>query len=100
MRGRNPARYLVPIVLVGFALGIYLIVHHGLSTKPRSASAARTSSLARRAPRGPRFYVVQRGDVMTSIAAREHMSLAELELLNPRVFPDSLQAGQRLRLRR
>jgi LysM repeat protein len=100
MRGRNPARYLAPIALVGFALGIYLIVHHGISTKPSSAAATRTSSSARRAPRGPRYYVVRQGDVMTSIAAREHMSLAQLEFLNPRVFPDSLHAGQRLRLRR
>ncbi len=100
MRDRKSVRYLAPIALVGFALGVYLIVQHGLSTKPSTAATTRTSTAGPVTHRGPKYYIVKPGDVLTSIAARTHISLAEIELLNPNVFPNSLQTGQRIRLRR
>ena len=47
-----------------------------------------------------RFYVVQPGDNLTSIAQKTGLPVTTLEALNANLDPNSLQAGQRLRLRR
>jgi LysM repeat protein len=47
-----------------------------------------------------RFYTVQAGDSLTSIAAKTGISINTLEVLNPSANPNALQTGQQLRLRR
>jgi len=44
--------------------------------------------------------VVRAGDTLSEIALRTHVSVTTIERLNPRVTANSLQVGQRLRLRR
>jgi LysM repeat protein len=101
MAGRNPVRYLAPIALVGLSLGVYLIVHHNVSVHPGVTSASHASGGARGPVRHvPRFYTVHPGDVMTAIADKTGVPLTRIEALNPNVFPNSLQTGQKLRLRR
>jgi len=48
----------------------------------------------------PAFYVVRAGDSLSVISARTGVPLPTLESLNPGVSSNSLQVGQRLRLRR
>jgi LysM repeat protein len=105
MVGRNPARYLAPVALAATIAGGYVIVHHNTTSHaPRVAAGHSRSAQNGTVPRGKfaksRFYVVQPGDSLTSISIKTGLSLATLERLNPRVDPNSLQTGQRLRLRR
>jgi len=50
--------------------------------------------------RGPRFWIVRRGQTFASIAARTHHDTYALQRLNPRVSAAALQPGKRIRLRR
>ena len=95
MVSRNPARYLAPIVLAAAIAGVYLIVHHNATVNP---SPSQHHSQHRR--RGPRFYVVKRGDNLTSISGKTGVPLATIQQLNPLVDPNTLRAGRRLKLRR
>jgi LysM repeat protein len=101
MVARNRARYLAPIALAATIAGTYVIVHNALTAKPKTphtrvVAPVRTHGrFARR-----KYYAVQPGDSMTAIAAKTGIPLTTLESLNPHVDPNSLQTGQRLRLRR
>ncbi|MDQ6732129.1 MAG: LysM peptidoglycan-binding domain-containing protein [Actinomycetota bacterium] len=99
---RIAARLFALIALVAVALGIYLIVHNGLShhapTPQRSTLSPTISPLHHHRP--PRFYVVRGGDTLSAISIRTHVAISRLTLLNPSLSPNSLQTGQRLRLRR
>jgi LysM repeat protein len=105
MVARSPARYLAPIALVVTIAGSYLIVQHGTSDH-RSAAAAQhprsggRGTAARNRGQPPKYYLVQSGDNLSAIAAKTRTSLATLEGLNPLLDPNSLQTGQRIRLRR
>jgi len=98
------ARYMAPIALAAVAVGIYLIVHAGLATHPRTATH---SGLVLGGTSGqgslrktPKFYVVKRGDTLSAISIKTRVSILSISTLNPNLSPNSLQTGQRLRLRR
>jgi LysM repeat protein len=102
MLARNWARYLAPIALAAAIGGTYLVVHSGLKPKHPAAqtqTGTRASPRHRRSAR-KRFYSVQPGDNLTSIARKTGTALTTLEAMNPNLDPNSLQTGQRLRLRR
>lgn len=50
-------------------------------------------------PKGPRFWTVRSGQTLSAIAAKTGHSVIRLQELNPKLKPDRLQPGQRLRLR-
>jgi LysM repeat protein len=50
-------------------------------------------------PLGPRFWVVKRGDSFGSIAAKTGKSIIRLQQLNRRIKPETMQPGDRVRLR-
>lgn len=83
-----------------------MIVHAGLthdsSTSTTHVSSRATTTAKRARPERAKFYVVQSGDTLSSIAQKTGVSVATLEALNHRLAanPNSLQAAQRLRLRR
>jgi LysM repeat protein len=100
---RSRARYLAPLALAAAITGTYLIVHDALINKP----AAPPSHVTTQSPQGrrgkprTRFYVVRRGDTLSSISQKTGVSIQTIQALNRRVIdPNSLQPGQRLRLRR
>ena len=102
MVGRNPARYLAPIVLAATAVGVYLIVTQHVG----SDSVTRTATQLHGAGPHPHgqfsrvtFYTVKPGDNLTAIASRTGVPISTLEQLNPSLNPDALQTGQRIRLR-
>jgi LysM repeat protein len=101
MVGRNPLRYLAPIVLVIVVIGAILIVssHTGGGGSTQSAHVVKH----RPGPRGKyanaTFYTVQPGDNLTAIAAKTGVPVLTLEQLNQSLDPNSLQTGQKLRLR-
>jgi LysM repeat protein len=103
MPGRNPARYLAPAALVAIAVGAYLIVSSNVNSSSKPARAPHVldlSGVAHKKYAHRRFYVVQPGDNLTRISAKTGISEPRLEQLNASLDPNSLQTGQRLRLRR
>ncbi len=102
MLGRNPARYLAPIVLAAAAVGAYLIVTNHVSggSVTRTSTQFNGPSHSSRRTSGATFYTVKAGDNLSTIAARARVPIATLEQLNPSINPDALQTGQRIRLRR
>lgn len=98
------ARFLAPIALVAVAVGTFLIVHAGLN--PHRATATQSSQLqnahqiGRHGHQTPKFYVVKQGDTLSAISIKMHVSILRITDLNPGLSPNSLQTGQRLRLRR
>ncbi|MBV9309206.1 MAG: LysM peptidoglycan-binding domain-containing protein [Solirubrobacterales bacterium] len=100
MVARSRARYLAPLALAATLAGTYLVVHAAVSAKHQNqTSSARSHGPANKFSQ-TKFYVVQQGDSLTSIAAKTHIQLTKLEELNPSVDPNTLQTGRRLRLRR
>jgi LysM repeat protein len=103
MPGRNPARYLAPAVLVAIAVGAYLIVSsnvHSSSKPARPSHVLDLSGIAHNKYAHRRFYIVQPGDNLTRISTKTGISEPRLEQLNSSLDPNSVQTGQRLRLRR
>jgi hypothetical protein len=101
------ARFLAPLALAAVTVGIYLVVHSGIThhplpvTRPPSTVVDGRRQVVR-VHRRSRFYIVRSGDTLGAISGRTGVSIAELAALNPALAasPDSLQTGQRLRLRR
>jgi LysM repeat protein len=103
MRGPNLARYLAPLALAAVAVGTYEIIQTDLQTKhpaPASVTVVHGRRIAHRKSSKAKFYVVRANDTLSGIAVKTGVSLGQLELLNPKLSPDSLSTGQRLRLRR
>ena len=103
------ARFLAPIALVAVTVGVYLLVHsafahHSMTTPQPTATIVnnRRGGPAGASHRTRRFYVVRSGDTLSQIADRTGVSVADITNLNPSLAnaPNSLQPGQRLRLRR
>ena len=100
------ARFIAPAALAAVALGVYLIVHSTLATPtptiPHSnaviVNGRRQVSHGRP---GPKFYIVKPGDTLSAISDKTGASMTSLTTLNPSLAssPNSLQTGQRLRLR-
>lgn len=101
---RNPARYLAPVALVTAAVGAFVIVSDNVNSNssPTSTTPHELRGHAHTHPKFARrrFYTVQPGDNLGSISAKTGVSVNQLEQLNPLLDPNSLQMGQRLRLRR
>jgi LysM repeat protein len=98
-------RFLAPIALAAVAVGTYMIVHAGLAT--HGATTTQSSTLlngprasTRTHKRTSKYYFVKPGDTLTGISVKTHISIPRLSNLNPGMSPNSLQTGQRLRLRR
>jgi LysM repeat protein len=100
------ARYAAPAAfLLGVTIAV-LLIRSGLGggshatttvgsvTHPVTTTVATTTT----AP-GTRYYTVQTGDTFGSISAKTGTSLADLERLNPGVSSNTLQVGQKLRVK-
>jgi LysM repeat protein len=96
-------RYLAPALLLATVIGAILIItSHTGSSGPSSPAA----HVVNHRPRGrgkyanATFYTVQPGDNLTAIASKTGIPILTIEQLNQSLDPNSLQTGQRLRLRR
>ena len=109
---RSPARFLAPLALVGFAVALALVVSS--STRDDEQPASGTTTLERTAERGRnggreerrerrrrrgRTYTVRSGDTPSGIADKTGVPLETLEELNPDLDPQSLNVGDKLRIR-
>jgi LysM repeat protein len=102
------ARFLAPIALAAVAVGVYLLVHAALAkhqvviTKSTASTTQQRRSTHHAHRHLPKTYVVKSGDTLSEISAKTGVSIGQLTALNPKLAqsPNSLQTGQRLRLRR
>ena len=110
---RSPARFLAPLALVGFAVALVLVISS--STRDDEQPASGTTTLERTAERQQRArdkderrerrrrrartYTVQPGDTPSGIADKTGVPLETIEELNPELDPQSLNVGDKLRLR-
>ena len=104
MARRSPARFLAPLALVAVCIALYMIVTSPQTSSdgsgsPNGATGARPTATATPERRGPRRYRVKEGDTPSSIAEKTGVPLEDILRLNPDLDPQTLQAGQRIRLR-
>ena len=100
MDDSGPAHVLVPLALVTFAIAFFAVIGASLdggSASRPAASAPASRSIQAHRPR--RFYVVRRGDILSSIAERTRIPVERLKVLNPALDPQMLRPGQRVKLR-
>jgi LysM repeat protein len=107
MAARSPARWLAPLALVTAAVAVYAVVATsvnqdggGPAERTTGTSGERRTAPSRdRAARRPRTYVVRPGDTLSGISARTGVPLATLQRLNKGLDSQTLQRGQRVKLR-
>ena len=97
----RPARVLAPLVLLACAAAVVLVVQNTLKDDPSPSSATTTTTTTTSTTKVStrKTYRVRSGDTLGAIAERADVPVDQLLELNPDVDPQSLRAGQRLRLR-
>lgn len=109
-RRRKPrpgiAHYAAPVAfLAGVTIAVLLVHsaldHHTGTTTTTPATTITTAAATTKPSKhgGRRFYVVQSGDSFGTIAAKEGISVARLQALNPGVSSNALRVGQKLRIK-
>ena len=119
---RTSARVLAPLALVAFGIAVLLILASagGDDDEPSNSTASqqeqRDLELAKekrrrqkteqrqegqgKLPDTNRVYVVKTGDTLGSIAEKTGVPVEKLQELNPELDPQTLTAGQKIRLRK
>jgi len=126
-RRRELTRYGAPAAFLAAATIAVLLIKAGLSggsgetttvgafptgtttraTQTRSTTTITTSTTTITTPittpttsttTAPRYYTIQSGDTLGSVALREHTTVDDLLRLNPGVNPQGLRVGQRIRV--
>jgi len=110
-RRAEVARFLAPAAFLLVVTIAVLLVRSGLeggggsgATTPLTALVTeRTTTTTRSTTTTPksaarRFYTIQSGDTLGSVAARENTTVEELMKLNPGIDPKALHVGQQIRV--
>jgi hypothetical protein len=105
-------RLLAPVAVGVFAVAFAIILlTSGALFGGESGQSASSSSTEREGDRserrrsrrersgGPRSYTIEAGDTLGSIANDNDVSVERIQELNPTLDPQTLTAGQRIRLR-
>lgn len=104
-RTRRSGRILAPIALL-VAIGALYFVINGSDVEKKDKKATNTTQTTtrggrrRRSGRLPsRNYVIKQDDTLAAISDKVGIPVAKLEELNPDLDPQSLIAGQRIKLK-
>jgi LysM repeat protein len=109
-RRRKPrpgfAHYAAPVAFLAGVTIVVVLLHSAFqgggttTTQPTISVTVQTDSTTTRRSDGKakRFYTVQTGDTFGSIAAKQGMSVEQLQSLNPGVSSNALQVGQKLHI--
>lgn len=96
------ARVLAPLALIAVAVGLFIVISGSMSSSDEGGAHH-----ARHAGNGhanhsnqptPDTYVVQQDDTLDAIAAKTHVSVENLQKLNPDVDTQALVPGSTLKL--
>lgn len=98
MPPRSPFRVLPPVALVLAVLAVWFVVAPQ-DDPPAGRAAAETTTTTSVAQPKRRTYTVRTGDSLSRVAQRYDLTVERLIELNPRVDPQVLTRGQRLKLR-
>ena len=96
------ARYAAPFAFLVAVTVAVLLIRAGLDDAGgarRSTTTPAFTDSVTAPPRGKRYYRIRGGDTLGGIAARFDTSVRDLLALNPKLAPNSLTIGQRLRVR-
>lgn len=101
MPPRSPTRFLAPGALVAVVVAVFLVVSGGMGgdsgSKPSAGTTTEAAVATKKSTR--KRYTVRANDNLSSIAERYGVTVDRLVELNPKIDPQALRAGQRLRLR-
>ncbi|MCC7254284.1 LysM domain-containing protein [Hyphomicrobium sp.] len=96
-------RVLAPLALLAVLAAIFVIVasNTGDSDKAEQDTKAKIADEGKEksGPENPKTYVVEEGDTLSGIAAKFDVSVKRLERLNPDIDPQTIGAGQELKIR-
>ncbi len=96
-------RLLGPLALIAVLVAVGLIVssNTGDSSKAEQDTTAKINSegKSKNGPENPKTYVVEEGDTLSGVASKFGVSTKRLERLNPDIDPQTLNAGQELKIR-
>jgi LysM repeat protein len=97
---QNFLRLLALAALVVAAIVVVVVVTTSLPDSGDGGGGGERAG-KEKGPEGPgdKFYIVQPGDSLSTIADEEGLELETLEQLNPDLDPQTLSAGQQVRLR-
>ena len=94
-------RYLAPVAILVTIAGGYLIVRDNLAAHhPTPVRHVHVNNGPKGRYRHDTYYTVQAADTLTRVSQKTGVPISRLESLNPTININSLQTGQRLRLRR
>ena len=114
MGHNSPSRWLAPIALLAFAAAILIVLSSGgggggsdagddtragVTAATTSDATTTGASTTETTPSKRRYYRVMPGDTLSLIADRTGVALEVIEELNPGLDAQTLQTGQRIKLR-
>ncbi len=101
MAARSPLRLLAPIAIAVVLVGVVVVVSSSSNGGSGDKGTARTATAPakKKVPPRRRTYRVKEGDTLTAISDKTGVSTARLIALNPGLDPQTLQLGDRLKLR-
>jgi peptidoglycan DL-endopeptidase LytE len=95
------ARIFAILAIAACAVAIYSVVnsnllhkHHSTTTTTSSTPTSSTHTKHHHTP-----YTIKQGDDLTKIAAKHHVTVAQIKRLNPNIDAGKLHAGQQIQLR-
>jgi LysM repeat protein len=109
-RRRELAHYGAPIAFLAAATIAVLLIKAGLgggskntttaavTRTPTVATSTRSRTTTQTATTTARYYTIQSGDTLGSVAIKENTTVADLLRLNPGIDPQALHVGQRIRV--
>jgi LysM repeat protein len=109
-RRRELAHYGAPIAFLAAATIAVLLIKAGLGSgskntttaavtrTPTVATSTRSRTTTQTATTTARYYTIQSGDTLGSVAIKENTTVADLLRLNPGIDPQALHVGQRIRV--
>jgi LysM repeat protein len=107
---RELTRYGAPAAFLAAATIAVLLIKAGLgggsgetTTGGVPSTGTTTTAATQTRPATPtttaaRYYTIESGDTLGSVAVKEHTTVEELLRLNPGINPEGLHVGQRIRV--
>ena len=105
--GAEFKRYAAPVAFLAAVTIAVLLVRSGLNassspsestTVVTTATTPTTTTTPTRRPR-PKYYRLQAGETISDVALRFDTTVEEVLKLNPKIEPNQLRIGQRIRVR-
>lgn len=103
-RVRSPLRLLAPVALIVATLAFFMVLTGSGDDEPQSTGTGAVEQAGTSGDRRdddqaePETYEVQSGDTLDAISAETGVSVERIQRLNPDIDPQSLIAGQELKL--